>query len=631
MLYPERPPAPESLPDRLLGAAGFALHRLLGRRLRGGAALAAQVRARAAALRREPLAPLLAPLRLRLRREGMRRDLLLEAFAAYCAALPEDEPPPGAEVLAAARWLARGGVAELADAGERVRALGLAAFARVLHGTPVHLLAAGERAAQALGAALRPAFGRLGIELGCVSAGMDETARRAAYATPLTCAAQREIGLDYLRDHALFGGAPGSLRTRLERMSGGPAARHTPILQGLRSALVLEADLAMLDDARAPLVIAREADQSQERLMYEQAMELARALQAGRDFSLDEGELRLTESAAALLDRLVTPLGGLWAARERREELVGLALHALHVLQRDVDYRVERDAVVLPERPREEAEAAAAEDAVLQMLLEVKEGCRTSQRREVVARLTIPGFLARYLHLGGVCADARGLEGELWRFYGLRTARAGRRAAGPSPRAAVFASSAGRHAALVERARAAAPQALLIAVRTPNEAQAIERALAAAGIAAATARGRSEELDRPALAALDRPGGVALALFPAQGRPRPPGAPPLRLAVAELHDSARHVAALAAASGAWQVEVLLALEDEAVRAALQGWLAELAASSARARGAVAPWLAAFVARAAQRGAERAQALLRQELAAREQYLRDLLAFSGEGH
>jgi preprotein translocase subunit SecA len=246
----------------------------------------------------------------------------------------------------------------------------------------------------------------------------------------------------------------------------------------------------MLDDARAPLMIARDADQSQQRLMYEQAMELARALQPGRDFELEAGELRLTDAAAGLLDRLVTPLGGLWAARERREQLVALALHVLHVMQRDVDYSVQRDMIVLPERAREDAEGAAADDGVLLMLLEVKEGCRTSQRREVVARLAVPAFLSRYLHLGGICADARRVEGELWRFYGLRTALAGRRAAIPVARATVFAATADKYAALVRRAHATAPQVMLIALRTPAAAQALEKALVASGLAAATARGR---------------------------------------------------------------------------------------------------------------------------------------------
>jgi hypothetical protein len=230
-----------------------------------------------------------------------------------------------------------------------------------------------------------------------------------------------------------------------------------------------------------------------------------------------------------------------------------------------------------------------------------------------------------------VCADARGVEGELWRLYRLPTAAAGRRAATPAPRATVLAARAAKHAALVERAHAAGAQALLIAVRTPAEAQAIEAALAASGISVATARGRGDELERRALAALDQPGGVALVLYPALPPPRAPGAPPLQLVVAELHDSRRHVGALAAAAGAWSVELVLALEDEAVQAALGAPLAALCGNWAGERGVLPARVAALAARAAQRGMERAQAALRQELAAREQYLQDLLAFSGEGH
>ena len=602
MLYPERQPAPLPAADRLLAGAGFHLQRAFARRLPNPATFAQRVDAEAQRLHTSALPEALPTLRYRVRRAGFSAQTLVECFGLYCAARAQaGEGPVAPEAVGAARWLLAGGVAELADPGTRVLAVALAGFARALHGGGVHLLTPGEAAAQALAAALRPALERLGLEAGCVVPASDAEARRKAYACPLTCAPLREAGLDYLRDRAAAGGRPGALRGRMERLAAGREAGPPLTLNGLHAALVLEADVSMLDEARAPLVVAREVDRTQERLLYEQAIELARALEAGKDFHVGAEGVELGESASALLARLATPLGGTWAAAERRAELVRLALEVLHWLERDQDYRVDQGRVLLPSRPPEEADAHAARDAMLQMLIEVKEGCRTSPRREVVARMSVPAFLRRYLHLAGACADARGLEPELWQHYGLKTALAGRRATPLVQSARLFATAAHKQAALrAEISRAAtAGEAVLLAVRSPAGAK----------------------------AAAELP-GVSVAQYPSPGSV-PPGMP-VRVLVAELHDAARHPAHLCAAHGATQCATFLALDEETVRSALGDAIARSLGRLAGVDGELPARLAPLALRLAQRRMERAQASLREEVVSRDQYLRDLLAFSGEG-
>ena len=98
----------------------------------------------------------------------------------------------------------------------------------------------------------------------------------------------------------------------------------------------------------------------------------------------------------------------------------------------------------------------------------------------------------------------------------------------------------------------------------------------------------------------------------------------------ELHDSERHLVQLCTLYGAGRCKLLLALDEEAVATALGARLAHWLARSAGAAGELPPRLAWIAGRLALRGAERAQVALRQEIASRDQYLRDLLAFSGEG-
>jgi preprotein translocase subunit SecA len=421
----------------------------------------------------------------------------------------------------------------------------------------------------------------------------------------VTCAPLREAGLDYLRDRAASGGRPGAVRGRMDRLAAGSEAGQPMTLNGLRTALVLEADICMLDEARLPLVVARDVDRAQERLLYEQALELARALEAGTDFHVGAGGVELGDTAAALLARLATPLGGTWAAAERREALVRLALEALHWLERDEDYRVDQGRVLLPQRPPEEADAHAERDAMLQMLIEVKEGCRTSPRREVVARMSVPGFLGRYLHLAGACADARGLETEFWKHYRLKTVLAGRRRPALVQSGRVFANGHQRQAALrAELGRAAAAgEAVLLAVRTPAVAHAAAELLAAAGVPGA------------GIAQYPLPGTLSSGL-------------PVSVLVVELHDAQRHLAHLCALHGATHYSTFLALDEETVRTALGELAARWLARFAGADGELPASLAAMAVRRAQRGMERAQAALRDEVASRDQYLRDLLAFSG---
>ena len=424
----------------------------------------------------------------------------------------------------------------------------------------------------------------------------------SAYAGAIVCGAHREIAHDYLRDGSHAGRGQNALRSKLDQLAVAPHASLLP--NGLRCALVDDADVVMLDDAQAPLVLAVEADQSRERLMYEQAIELARTLVPDADFTLAEEGVRLAPPAAQRLESLVAPLGGIWSARQRREELIGAAVEALHCVERDVDYRVEGGRVLFPPPP--DGAEPAPEEAEFRKLVEVKEGCRLSARREVVARLSLPRFFGRYQALAGACADASGLEGEFWALYSLKTARAGLRPepVGAAPR--VFVTATAKRAAVVDavRASASAGRAVLVALRTPAEAQRVHGELTRAGVEA------------------------PITLFPVLDAAALAGAPkPLTLLIAELPDAHRHVARVYRASGASACEMLLSLEDEAVGPRLP--LSGAARLAARDSGELPAGVARWVVAAAQRATERACRSLRSEIAARERSLDDLLAFSGQ--
>jgi preprotein translocase subunit SecA len=572
--------------DRAMAALGFRLQQAFGRVLPEAAP-----RAAAAAL------PELTELRYRMRRDGLQPALLAQCFALCGSA----QAQPADHVLAAARRLVEGGIVELADAQERHAALALAALAHALHGESVHVIAGSEAAAKALRDQIGAALAPLGMHVGCIERGMSAAGRREAYACEVVCGAHREIAQDYLRDRLLAGERRGALSSRLQRLSA--AGGEHLMSRGLDCALVEDADLVMLDDAVAPVAIAADVDQSRDRLLYEQALELARALVQDTDFTVEAQGIRLTEPAARLLERLVTPLGGVWSARGRREELVALALEALHLFERDVDYRVANGRVEFPES-RKDGEDAAGPDEEIRKLVEVKEGCRLSARRELLARLPMPRFFARYPHLAGVCADARALEAEFWALYSLKTWLAGPRLAAPRPVLRVFASRAARDAALVAAARAPARD-VVVAVCGARDAHAAQRLLRDAGL---------EE-------------DVPIAVLPAVQAV--PGRRAACLLIAGLPDSRRHIEQARRACAAERCALLLALDEEAVAPRLGALLAFASRLAVRADGELAPRWASLVAGAVLRAAERASRGARLDQKAREQVLDDLLAISGQ--
>ena len=614
--------------DRFFSAMGWHLHRIARRRAKDGPALVEAVARYAAQVATQPLASRLPDLRYRLRRDGFTDELVAECFGLYCAAIGRTGgTQPDSEAVTAGRLLVHGGIVDCSDPSHRLTALALAAAAHAIYGTPVHLLTASDLRARRIATKLGPSFEALGVALAGVFAGMPPRARDVAYRSPVVCATHRDVAVAYLQDRLRLVGTSRLLVRALAGDAFGRGDQTGLLLPGLRCALVEEADSVMLDDAYAPVTISVEADQSQERLLYEQALELARACEVDTDFVFDDKGMRLTEPGAERLSRLVAPLGGVWAATQRREELVCTALAALHAYERGVDYSVAQGRVVFP-KPDPGSDDSDDPDPVLRKLIELKEGGTLAATRDVLARISVPRFLRRYLHLAGVCADARGIEEDFRALYELKTTLVGASVEKADFRPRVFRSVEAKRAAVLAAVRAAQDEsAAVIAVRTPREAQAVLAALEEAGIAAGMVRGSLDQGEEAVLAQLDQPGAVAVTLFPAERNvERSETAKPLRLIVAELHDARHHITHLMRAYRAASCEMLLSLDEESVAsgvgAALLAVLGDTGADELSVRRAD------YVFRVAQFQIERARSLTRRDLMLRDEYMSGLLAFSG---
>jgi len=106
--------------------------------------------------------------------------------------------------------------------------------------------------------------------------------------------------------------------------------------------------------------------------------------------------------------------------RQQREELVRQALVALNLFSRDKHYLVKDGKVQIVDEYTGRLMADRSWERGLHQLIEIKENCEMTKRKETQARISYQRFFRRYVRLAGMTGTAREVAGELWSIYRLR-------------------------------------------------------------------------------------------------------------------------------------------------------------------------------------------------------------------
>ena len=144
---------------------------------------------------------------------------------------------PTDEQIAAGRLMLDRTVVEM-DAGEgKTVAAAFPAITQALSRRKVHVITVNDYLALRDAELLAPAYEFLGLTVGAVLSHMSDAERRGAYRNDIVYGTLREFGFDYLRDNLRH--------SRVDMVQG-----------GLEVAIVDEADHALVDDGRTPLIIS---------------------------------------------------------------------------------------------------------------------------------------------------------------------------------------------------------------------------------------------------------------------------------------------------------------------------------------------------------------------------------------
>jgi preprotein translocase subunit SecA len=321
--------------------------------------------------------------------------------------------------LLAARGMLQGRLIEMATGEGKTFSAMLAAATAALAGIPVHVMTSNEYLATRDEASLRPVFAALGLASAVITHDMQTDERRENYEHPIVYCTSTEVIFDYLKDR-LAGVGKTALNARLQRIATHNVAAK-PILKGLCFALIDEADSILIDQASTPFILAAAVAKNDSK-QAQVALQLASQLQKNSDYTLQisnkKAELSLTGQKK--LERISEGMQGLWSCNTRfREELVCLAISALHCFEKDVDYVVAQDSIQIIDANSGRIAQGRQWSKGLHQLIEAKESVSASQEQRTIIQLTYQRFFPRYLMLGGMSGTLKESAHELRETYGL--------------------------------------------------------------------------------------------------------------------------------------------------------------------------------------------------------------------
>jgi preprotein translocase subunit SecA len=579
-----------------------------------------------------------------LRREGYTQELVGKAFALVREVAHRTLSMRHVDVqLIGGLVLLKGMVAEMETGEGKTLTATLPAFTLALAGVPVHIITVNDYLAERDADWMRPIYEGLGLRVGTIVHGMDPAARREAYRCDVTYCTNKEVAFDYLRDRIILWDRPTAIRLQLERLYGEKSRVNQLVMRGLHFAIVDEADSVLIDEARTPLIISSEAEGLYSSEIYKHAMTLARDLVHKKDFHViwTDRTVELTNEGMTRIHDFDWSQAGFAGNEEQREELVRQALVALYLFHLDKHYLVKDKKVAIIDEYTGRLMADRSWERGLHQLIELKEGCEITSRKETKARISYQRFFRRYLQLAGMTGTAREVAGELWSIYRMRvvtvpTHRPMRRTYLPDR---VYRTSEEKWTEIVKTIADLhqKERPVLAGTRSVEASEKLDQLLTDKGLPHKVLNARQDKEEAEIIALAGQPARVTVATNMA-GRGTDirlgPGVADmggLRVIATERHEAGRIDRQLFGRCGRQgdpgTSEAFVSLDDEVITVHVWKplrWLAEMTLSTF-----LGKWLGRVLFGRAQRGAQRLHARMRHNLLKMDEQLSESLAFSGK--
>ncbi|MGK7250285.1 preprotein translocase subunit SecA [Acinetobacter oleivorans] len=311
--------------------------------------------------------------------------------------------------------LHEGKIAEMRT-GEGKTLMGtLACYLNALSGEGVHVITVNDYLAQRDAELNRPLFEFLGLSIGTIYSMQGPSEKAEAYLADITYGTNNEFGFDYLRDNMVF-----SLAEKKQR--------------GLHYAIIDEVDSILIDEARTPLIISGQSEDSSH--LYSAINTIPPKLHPqkeekvadGGHFWIDEKQrsVEMTEIGYETVEQELIQMGllaegeSLYSATNLSlVHHVSAAIRAHFLFQRDVHYIIHDGEVVIVDEHTGRTMPGRRWSEGLHQAVEAKEGLEIQPENQTLATTTFQNYFRLYKKLSGMTGTADTEAAEMKEIYGL--------------------------------------------------------------------------------------------------------------------------------------------------------------------------------------------------------------------
>ena len=344
-------------------------------------------------------------------------DILPEAFAAAREACDRVlGMRPFHVQLIGGVVLHQGRIAEMKTGEGKTLVAVMPSYLNALTGKGVHIVTVNDYLARRDSEWMGKVHRFMGLSVGLIVHGLSGDERRTAYGSDITYGTNNEMGFDYLRDNmALY--------------------KKDMVQRGHIFAIVDEVDSILIDEARTPLIISGQGDESTE--MYTKVNEFVARLKkivyasidekAQEDETLDADYVVDEKARTSTLTARGTGKAEQHFSLENLADLenstlshhINQALRAHGVMQRDVDYVVKDGEVIIVDEFTGRLMLGRRYSEGLHQAIEAKEHVEVAHESKTLATITFQNYFRLYAKLSGMTGTALTEAEEFGAIYNL--------------------------------------------------------------------------------------------------------------------------------------------------------------------------------------------------------------------
>jgi preprotein translocase subunit SecA len=310
--------------------------------------------------------------------------------------------------------LHRGKIAEMKTGEGKTLVATLPVYLNALAGKGVHVITVNDYLAQRDSEWMGRLYKFMGLTVGVIVHDLDDQERKAAYGCDITYGTNNEFGFDYLRDNMKF------------RIADCVQREHF-------FGIVDEVDSILIDEARTPLIISGPSEESTDKyykinriIPFLTRGEVIDGKEPGQkwttgDYTVDEKHkaVGLTEEGQLKVEKLLGLSNMYDAVNFETNHHVQTALKAHVIFQRDRDYVVKDDEVIIVDEHTGRLMPGRRWSDGLHQSVEAKEGVKIQRENQTLATITFQNYFRMYKKLAGMTGTAETEAAEFNKIYKL--------------------------------------------------------------------------------------------------------------------------------------------------------------------------------------------------------------------